>query len=106
MANTVPPDALNRLYPGIPCSEAESVLGKRDSEGFGLDFWIDNDVGSIYFSGNFYEDSAMYNHDEAAVTQIKMKDKSWDIYDLISVAVKRHNTRDVPTEEYPTGISH
>ncbi|HZK37493.1 MAG TPA: hypothetical protein VFC98_01255, partial [Clostridia bacterium] len=106
MANTVPPDTLNRLYPGIPRSDVESVLGKRDSEGFGLDFWIYNDVGSIYFSGNFYEGSAIYNHDEAAVTQIKMKDKSWDIYDLISVAVKRHNTRDVPTEECPTGISH
>lgn len=45
-ASTIQPDVLNRLYLGMPRSEVENVLGKRDGEGSGLDFWFYNDVGS------------------------------------------------------------
>ena len=100
--STVSPDTLNRLYLGMPRSEVESILGKRDGEGSGLDFWFYNDVGSIYFGSTFCEDSAMYNYGEAIATQINTKDKSWDIYELVSMAVKRHNVSDVPTGEFPT----
>ncbi len=101
-AGTIPPDTLNRLYLGMPRSEVENILGKRDGEGSGLDFWFYNDIGSVYFSGNFHEDSAMHNYDGAIVTQIKMKNKSWDIYELVSMAVKQYNTSSMPTGEYPT----
>jgi len=44
--STISPDTLNRLYLGMSRSEVENVLGKRDGEGSGLDFWFYNDVGS------------------------------------------------------------
>lgn len=87
----ISPDMLSQIYLGMPRSKVEEVLGKRDGEGSGLDFWFYENLGSIYFSGNFYEDSAMYEYDEAIVTRVNLKDRIWDINELVSTAVKQHN---------------
>lgn len=92
-------DIYGKIYLGMTHSEVEEILGKRDGEGSGLDFWMYNDVGSIYFGLNFHEDSGQYKYDEAIVTRINFGDRIWDINDLVSTAVKQHNAN-IPSGEF------
>ena len=82
---------LQQMYLGMTRSEVEQALGQRSWEGSGLDFWVYDDLGSVYFDGDFYRDSDTYRGADAIVTRINMPDRVWDISELVSTAVIQHN---------------
>jgi hypothetical protein len=91
-------DTLRNLYLGMPRSEVQEVLGMRDGEGSGLDFWCYDDIGTIYF-GRSFADYADPELNDAAI-MMHVEDQNWSIDRLVSDAVKSHNESKIPAEEY------
>lgn len=82
-------EKLDKIYLGMTSAKVYELFGEPDYQGSGLYFFGYNDVGSFYFSGNFYAESGLQSHDIA--TQINMTDRSYDINEFVSTAVKQRN---------------
>lgn len=80
-------DVLTKLYLGMPQGEVEAVLGRRDGEGSGLNFWLYEDLGSVYFS-------------DGLATRFSLRDRIWDVDELVGAAVLAHNRPLLPAGEY------
>lgn len=72
-------DVLKKLYLGMPREEVEAVLGRRDGEGSGLDFWLYINLGSVYFI-------------DGLATRFSFGDRIWDVDELTSAALLAQNS--------------
>ena len=96
-------DIFDKLYLGMPRSEVKELFGEPNFMGSGMDFWGYTNIGSVYFD-NIPEEFASHYYDRRIATRITIKDRIWDIDELVSVAVKQHNDGQyyAPDGVYPT----
>jgi len=80
----------DRLYLGMTRPLLAELLGERDGEGSGMDFWIYEDVGVFYF-GHMDESSG-----EAVVTIAQVYGEEWNTIKWITEAAKLQCAFDLP----------
>ena len=90
---------LSQIYLGMTEAEANELLGEPVSRGYFNAGSLRNEytnAGSLIFNGRTY-----YEREAAIVTMVIFKSgKVWDIYELVSTAVKQHNMDTAAGGEY------
>ena len=99
-AGTPKPPGTDQIYLGITQAETKKFLGEPDSIDPGSTFQVlyrYTDFASLYFSG-----STLHDRNPSIATIIWFNSgKAWDMYDLVSTAVKQHNMKNAAEGEYP-----
>ena len=72
-------EALGKLYLGMPIVEVENVLGIPDGTGSGLFYWMYDDLGSVHFLHDQYN--------EAIAVSFNLTGCGWNLEGLIHEAV-------------------